>query len=92
MLIKSHNETEVKVAYSTKDENYLANIALLYYQEGLNQGQIADRLGLSRATIVNYLKEGRDRGIVDIRVNGESLEHPRLVKNCAKCLTLLMST
>jgi deoxyribonucleoside regulator len=73
MLIKSHNETEVKVAYSTKDENYLANIALLYYQEGLNQGQIADRLGLSRATIVNYLKEGRDRGIVDIRVNGESL-------------------
>ena len=73
MLIKSHSETEVKVASSTKDENYLANIALLYYQEGLNQGQIADRLGLSRATIVNYLKEGRDRGIVDIRVNGESL-------------------
>ena len=73
MLLKSHNESEVKVAHSAKDENYLANIALLYYQEGLNQGQIADRLGLSRATIVNYLKEGRDRGIVDIRVNGESL-------------------
>ena len=73
MLKKSNGETEVKVSYSTKDENYLANIALLYYQEGLNQGQIADRLGLSRATIINYLKEGRDRGIVDIRVNGESL-------------------
>ena len=51
MLKKSNGETDVKVSYSTKDENYLANIALLYYQEGLNQGQIADRLGLSLSLI-----------------------------------------
>ena len=34
MLRKSHNETEVRVAYSTKDENFLANIALFYQLGG----------------------------------------------------------
>ena len=32
---KGHNETEARVAYSTKDENYLANIALFYQLGGL---------------------------------------------------------
>ena len=88
MLRKSNNETEASVSYSTKDENYLANIAILYYQEGLNQGQIADRLGLSRATIVNYLKECRDRGIVDIRVNGESLRSSSTGQELRKMFSL----
>jgi DNA-binding transcriptional regulator LsrR (DeoR family) len=44
--------------YILRDDGYLANIALLYYQEGLNQGEIATRLGLSRTNILNYLKEG----------------------------------
>ena len=58
---------------STRDESAIANIALLYYKEGLNQSEIAKRTGLSRATIVNYLRQARDRGIVDIRVRGESM-------------------
>ena len=88
MQRKSNTETETGLSYSTKDESYLANIALLYYQEGLNQGQIADRLGLSRATIVNYLKEGRDRGIVDIRVNGESLRSSSIGQELRKMFDL----
>ena len=35
MLRKGHNDTEARVAYSTKDENYLANIALFYELGGL---------------------------------------------------------
>jgi hypothetical protein len=35
MLQKGHNDTEPRVAYSTKDENYLANIALFYQLGGL---------------------------------------------------------
>ena len=35
MLRKSHNDTEAREAYSTKDENYLANIALFYQLGGL---------------------------------------------------------
>ena len=35
MLRKSHNETEVRVACSIKDENFLPNIALFYQLGGL---------------------------------------------------------
>lgn len=51
----------------------LSNVALLYYGEGLTQSEIAKRLKVSRATIVNMLREGRERGIVEIRVDGKHL-------------------
>ncbi len=70
--------------FTTREDSYLANIALLYYQEGLNQSEIAKRLGLSRATIVNYLKEGKDRGIIDIRVNGQKLRLPQKSRKLAE--------
>ena len=41
MLRKSHNDTEARVAYSTKDENYLANIAFF-----LSIRRIKDLLGM----------------------------------------------
>ncbi len=53
-------------------EAQLAHVAMLYYREGLTQSEIAQRVGLSRATIVNYLRLARDLGIVDIRIRGES--------------------
>ncbi|MBV6657616.1 MAG: sugar-binding transcriptional regulator [Devosiaceae bacterium] len=53
-------------------EAQLAHVAMLYYREGLTQSEIAQRIGLSRATIVNYLRLARDLGIVDIRIRGES--------------------
>lgn len=59
-------------AFSDKDAQ-LANIALLYYGEGLTQGEIAQRMGVSRPTVVNMLRECRERGIVEIRVDGEVL-------------------
>ncbi len=52
----------------------LSNVALLYYGEGLTQGEIARRMQVSRATIVNMLKDCRDLGIVDIRVEGRHLK------------------
>ena len=72
--------TRISPASQTRDDSYLANIALLYYQEGLTQNDIATRLGVSRTTIVNYLKESKERGIVDIRVNGQSLRSSLLSK------------
>lgn len=51
----------------------LSNVALLYYGEGLTQGEIAKRMKVSRATIVNMLRESREMGIVDIRVDGRHL-------------------
>ncbi|WOI56292.1 sugar-binding transcriptional regulator [Palleronia sp. LCG004] len=57
----------------TEKRAALANVALLYYGEQLTQGEIATRIGVSRATILNMLREARDLGIVDIRVDGSSV-------------------
>jgi DNA-binding transcriptional regulator LsrR (DeoR family) len=43
----------------------------LYYEDQLTQNEIAKLLGVSRATIVNYLQEARKRGIVRILMNAE---------------------
>lgn len=55
-----------------RQDSMLANVAVLYYREGLNQGEIAQRMGVSRATIVNYLRQAREQQIVDIRIRGKS--------------------
>lgn len=47
-------------------ENVVVEVAWLYYRDGLNQKDIADRLGISRATVVNYLQEARETGMVQI--------------------------
>ena len=49
----------------------LSNVALLYYGEGLTQSDIAKRLQVSRVTVVNLLREARESGIVEIRVDGK---------------------
>ncbi|MBN9056087.1 MAG: dihydroxyacetone kinase subunit DhaK [Rhizobiales bacterium] len=45
----------------------------LYYEDGMTQGEIADAMGVSRATVNNYLADAREKGIVKI-----SLEPARL--------------
>lgn len=46
--------------------------AWLYYVDQLTQNEIAQILGVSRATIVNTLQEARERGLVTIRVSTEA--------------------
>jgi Transcriptional regulator, contains sigma factor-related N-terminal domain len=43
--------------------------AWLYYADQLTQSEIAKKLQVSRATIVNYLQEARERGIVSISIS-----------------------
>ncbi len=62
-------------------EALLANVALLYYGEGLTQSDIAKRMQVSRTTIVNMLRESRDRGIVEIRVDGKHLSSSSLARD-----------
>ncbi|WP_411906190.1 bifunctional sugar-binding transcriptional regulator/dihydroxyacetone kinase subunit DhaK [Rhizobium mayense] len=45
----------------------------LYYEDGKTQGDIAEIMGISRATVNSYLADARNRGIVNI-----SLEPSRL--------------
>ncbi|GKY86141.1 sugar-binding transcriptional regulator [Sinisalibacter aestuarii] len=53
-------------------ENVVIEVAWLYYQEGMNQKEIADRLEISRATVVNYLQEARERGLVRISLASDA--------------------
>lgn len=41
----------------------------LYYADQMTQSEIAKRMGVSRATIVNYLQEAREKGIVSVNIN-----------------------
>lgn len=61
----------------------LTQVALLYYRDGLTQGEIAARVGLSRATVVNYLRLARETGVVEIRINGDGFTTSRLSRDLA---------
>ncbi len=49
--------------------------AWLYYVDQLNQSEVAKELGVSRASVVNYLQEARDKGIVSIKFDEKAIEH-----------------
>ncbi|MEM6387783.1 MAG: sugar-binding domain-containing protein [Pseudomonadota bacterium] len=66
---------------SGNKEAMLSNVALLYYGEGLTQGEIAKRMKVSRATIVNMLRESRELGIVDIRIDGRHLSGSSMARD-----------
>lgn len=62
----------------------LAHVAMLYYREGLTQGEIARRTGVSRASIVNWLRLAREQNIVEIRIRGESFAASPLARRLAE--------
>ena len=53
---------------SEKDE-LLAEVAILSYEQGLTQQQVAQRIGVSRSTVSRLLDEARQRGIVQVYIN-----------------------
>lgn len=66
-------------------ENAVIEVAWLYYHDGLNQKEIADILGISRATVVNYLQEARQRDLIRITLAAPAFTTHRLaVALCRK--------
>ena len=45
----------------------------LYYAEGRTQNEVAQTLGVSRASVANYLSEARRRGLVSINMQPDVL-------------------
>lgn len=56
----------------TEFEDAVVWAAWLYYADNLTQSEVAGRLNVARATIVKYLREARERGIVTIRISSEA--------------------
>jgi DNA-binding transcriptional regulator LsrR (DeoR family) len=57
----------------------MARAAWLYYIEQMTQSQIADKLGVSRSTVIRLLQRARQSGLVSISlgVSGETFEVER---------------
>jgi DNA-binding transcriptional regulator LsrR (DeoR family) len=52
----------------TDKQGTLVQVARLYYEEGLSQQEVADRLGVSRSLIALYLNNAREAGIVRVQI------------------------
>ncbi len=59
-----------------KDERLTAKVATLYYIKNLTQEEIGRQLGISRQMVGRILKDAKEKGVVEIRVN--SLAFPFL--------------
>jgi len=56
----------------TKSFDLLVELAKHYYLDSMSQSEIAELYKVSRPTVANMLKECRERGIVEIRINDRS--------------------
>jgi DNA-binding transcriptional regulator LsrR (DeoR family) len=68
----------------TGPEDPVIEAAWLYYNDGLNQHAVAARLGVSRATVVNYLQEARERGLIRIHLADAPFRGHRLALDLAE--------
>ena len=50
-------------------EELLADVAQMYYEEGLTQADISQSIGVTRSAVSRMLSEARKKGIVNIRIN-----------------------
>jgi deoxyribonucleoside regulator len=56
----------------------------MYYHDGLTQTDIAKELKVSRATIVNYLQEARERGFIRITLSPDAFTNHQIAEDIRK--------
>jgi deoxyribonucleoside regulator len=61
----------------------LAEIAQLYYEQDLDQAEIAKRKGVSRSSISRLLTEARELGVIEFRINFPIRRHQALEEQLA---------
>lgn len=62
----------------SRQDDAIIETAWCYYHEGLNQSEIATKLGVSRASVVNYLAESRRRDYVRVTLDSNVFLHNQL--------------
>ncbi len=62
----------------SRQDDAIIEAAWCYYHEGFNQSEIAARLDVSRASVVNYLAESRRRNYVRVTLDSDIFLHNQL--------------
>ena len=65
----------------SRQDDIVIEAAWCYFHDGLNQSEIAKRLNVSRASVVNYLAEARRRDYVRITLDSDIFRNNQLVFN-----------
>lgn len=58
--------------------DFLVEVATLYYEHDFSQAEIARKFDISRSLVSHLLKQSRERGIVEIRINDSRSRAARL--------------
>lgn len=74
--------------FSPRDDSLFVEAAWLYYHDGLNQNEIAARMRISRASVVNYLNEARARDWVRVHLDSGIFQGHRLAAELCKVFRL----
>lgn len=67
---------------------FLAQVAIWYYEEGRSQEEIATAVGRSRSMVSRLLHEARERGLVEIRVRHPLKTDPELAQRLTQAFGL----
>ncbi len=73
--------TRRRNAKQVSGESIVIEAAWMYYHDELNQAEIAKRLDVSRATVVNYLQEAREKGYIRISLAPEVFSGHQLAED-----------
>jgi deoxyribonucleoside regulator len=66
------------VSIVVERDDLLAQVASLYYEDGLTQAEVARRVDASRSTVSRLLQEARETGIVEITIHYPWKSDPEL--------------
>ncbi len=75
------NTTRRRTVGQVSGESIVIEAAWMYYHDGLNQSEIAKLLQVSRATVVNYLQEARERGYIRISLEPTAFTSHQLAQD-----------
>lgn len=67
--MRTHGEAAATPSQTPAAERFLARVAWAYHVEGLTQGAVAEKLGVTRLRVNKALAEARRRGIVRVSLN-----------------------
>jgi deoxyribonucleoside regulator len=76
------------VARARSQDEAIIEVTWCYYQDGMNQNEISERLGISRATVVNYLSEARRRDYVRITLDSNIFRNQELARRLTETFGL----